>query len=145
MDLEDLVTFVPKVGSGDYLARTKNGKQRGYGLRKSILNFTLDFVRRLNILDATKLFLSELFEVSLNLKVKYVFLRFYNSESESRGLSWHVDGSLATIIITMPSPAFSPENDSHIEVIDPSLVPDNFFSLTTLLGRKRSRITIIAC
>jgi hypothetical protein len=95
MGLDDLMTFIPHVGSGDYLARSKNAKQSGYDLRKSILKITVDIFHRMKVMETINLFLSELFDVSFMLKVKYVFLRFYNSESESKGLRWHVEGSLA--------------------------------------------------
>lgn len=127
IQLSEVMKFVPSVGSGDYLAKTKTGRCKGFALRKGLLKFAVEVVQRLAAIETTSLFLSELFDVNFSLKVKHVFLRLYDSETESRGLAWHVDGALATIVITMPSPAFCHDNESRFEVIDPSHVRDKTF------------------
>lgn len=127
MDVTELLRFVPKAGSGDYQVKSAAGKKRGYNLRRKVLGFVSDIIQNLNIIDEVRLFFSELFDVSFNFRFKSVFLRYYNSETGSLSMPWHVDSALATVIITLPSFDFVLEETSHLEVIDPSFLSDKSF------------------
>jgi hypothetical protein len=56
--------------------------------------------------------------------------RYYSADSSSLSFPWHIDNSIGTIIITMPSPAFTIDNNLAIELLDPQFLQDrNFLEL----------------
>lgn len=127
MNMENILAHVPKPNSGDYLARSIAAKRRGYNLRKRILSFVLDFFRSFDVFATTAAFVKKIYKVDLDLKVKQVFLLYYSVDTESRSFPWHVDSALATIVITMPSPAFSTNSDLSLELIDPLFLKEKAF------------------
>ena len=102
----ELPMYVPKPASGDYLGRSTNARKKAFVVRKKILMVLLDFFEKLDVVGILSAFLKKFRKVEMRVGVKLVFLRYYNASTESRSLPWHIDNCLATVVITMPFPAF---------------------------------------
>ena len=124
MDFKDVLKNVPTPEGGDYLANGKGERVKGRRLRLKILKFCMKLLLDLDIFVKLNSFLGRLHKADFCLRVKSVFLRYYNADSDSLSFPWHIENAFATIIITMPSPSFSSHNNLAVEVIDPMFLQE---------------------